>query len=393
MPFKRDIAEHCLKLAKQYPVITVTGPRQSGKTTLVRKLFKHYPYINVEEPDIREIAKRDPRGLLNKYPEHLIIDEVQRAPELLSYIQTIVDEKKLDGMYILTGSHQLELHAALVQSLAGRTAMLELMPLSLSELKQANFSLQTDELLLSGFYPRIYNKSLEPVQAYRDYMKTYIERDVRQMINIKDLITFQRFMKLCAARTACILNMNSLANEVGISNHTIKHWLSILQASFLIILIAPYFENFGKQAIKSPKLYFTDVGLASYLLEIETLKQLERDPLRGNLFETMVVMDLIKTRLNQGRDHHLYYYRDSQQKEIDLIYKRGSELIPIEIKAGQTVNQDYFKGLNYFSSLVGKRCGQPYLIYAGDQEFELQNATILNYHQAATIIEKESETS
>jgi len=389
MSFARNITDHCLKLAKQYPVVTVTGPRQSGKTTLVRMLFPDYSYINLEEPDTRELVKRDPRAILKKYSDHLIIDEVQRVPELLSYIQTIVDEAGREGMYILTGSHQLELHEALAQSLAGRTAILELLPLSISELKAAKFLLSTDELLVGGFFPRIYNKGLEPVQAYRDYVKTYIERDVRRMINLKDLTTFQRFMKLCAARTGGILNMNSLAGDVGVSHHTIKHWLSILQASYLITLVPPYFENFGKQVIKSPKLYFTDVGLVSYLLEIETLKQIERDPLRGNLFETMVVMDLMKARLNQGRDPHLYYYRDSQRKEVDLIYKRGSELIPIEIKSGQTINPDFFKGLDYFRNLVGKRCGQPYLIYAGDQEFDLENVSIVQYQHAHRIVDVE----
>lgn len=386
MTFHRDIADHCLHLSKQYPIVTVTGPRQSGKTTLVKTLFKDYPYINLEAPDIRELAQRDPRALLNKYPDRLIIDEIQHAPELLSYIQTIVDEKNKDGMYILTGSHQVALHEALSQSLAGRTALLELLPLSLSELKQAGFDLPLNQQLLTGYYPRIYSKNLDPTQTYRDYVKTYLERDVRSMIQVKDLLVFQRFMKLCAARTGQMLNINSLANDVGVSNHTIKHWLSILQASFLVMLVTPYFENFGKQVIKSPKLYFTDVGLVCFLLEIETTSQVDRDPLRGHLFETMVAMDLIKTRLNQGRDHHLYYYRDNLKNEVDLIYKAGTELIPIEIKSAQTINQDFFKGLRYFRKLTGNRCGQPYLIYSGEQEFEFTEGHILNYHHASRIV-------
>lgn len=384
--FLREIAAHCIQLSKQYPVVTITGPRQAGKTTLARSLFKNYPYINLEEPDIRELVKRDPRAILNKYPTHLIIDEVQRVPELLSYIQAIVDEVGQEGMYILTGSHQLELHEALAQSLAGRTAILELLPLSLAELKTAGFALSTNELLLSGGYPRIYNKGIKPTQVYRDYIKTYLERDVRRMINLKDLTTFQRFMKLCAARTGCILNLNSLGNEVGVSHHTIKHWISILQASYLITFVPPYFENFGKQIIKSPKLYFTDVGLVCYLLEIETISQIDRDPLRGNLFETMVVTELLKTRLNQGRDPHLYYYRDSQKNEVDIIYKLGSLLIPIEIKSAQTIAKSFFKNLNYFKKLVGSRCGSSYLIYAGDQEFQIEEAKILNYQNTGKII-------
>ena len=387
MRFNRTMAKQCQQLAQQYPVVTLTGPRQSGKTTLVRELFSDYPYLNLEEPDVRELAVRDPRAILNKYPDQLILDEVQRVPELLSYIQAAVDEKGHDGMYILTGSHQLELHEALAQSLAGRTALLELLPLSLSEMKQADISLPLNQQLLSGFYPRVHYKNLDPTQAYSAYVKTYLERDVRRMINLKDLLTFQRFMKLCAARTGCILNMSNLANEVGVSQHTIKHWLSILQASFLVILIPPYFENFGKQAIKSPKLYFTDVGLVCYLLEIETLAQVDRDPLRGNLFETLVVLDLIKARLNQGRDPHLYYYRDSQKKEVDLIYKKGSELIPIEIKSAETISQSFFNNLNYFHELVGARCGQPHLVYSGTEEFSLDAGKVVNYHNAHQIIE------
>lgn len=385
----RAIASSFTKLLKQYPVVTVTGPRQSGKTTLVRALCEGYAYINLEDPDTREIAARDPRAILNKYPDRLIIDEIQRVPQLLSYIQVIVDEAKRDGMYVLTGSHQLELQQAIGQSLAGRTALLQLLPLSLAELSAAGIQKSVNELLLTGFYPRIYQKGLNPTQAYRDYIKTYIERDVRSMINLKDLMTFQRFMKLCAARTGCVLNMNSLANDIGVSSHTIKHWLSILQASYLIELVTPYFENFGKQVVKSPKLYFTDVGLAAYLLEIESLSQVDRDPLRGNLFETLVVIELMKTRLNLARDPHLYYYRDSQKKEVDIIYKHGAELVPIEIKSAQTIHRDFFKTLDYFMRLCKRSCKKGYLIYAGDQEYSVENYDILNYIHVSTIITAE----
>ena len=386
MSFKRDIREQFMTLLGQYPVLTVTGPRQSGKTTLVKTLCRDYAYVNLEEPDIRAIAMRDPRTLLNKYPERLIIDEIQHVPELLSYIQARVDHEEREGMYVLTGSHQLALHEAVAQSLAGRTALLELLPLSLHELESSGIKPSLNEHLLTGFYPRIHDKKLDPTQAYRDYIKTYLERDVRQMIHLKDLMTFQRFMKLCAARVGQMLNMNNLANEVGVSHHTIKSWLSILQASFLIVLMAPYFENFGKQMVKSPKLYFTDVGLASYLLEIETLSQIDRDPLRGHLFENLVVMEFIKTRLNQGRDPHLYYYRDSQKNEVDVIYKRGAELIPIEIKSAQTLHGSYFKGLDYFRRLVGTRCGEAYVVYSGEETFSLREGRVLNYQSASDIV-------
>ncbi|MBS0358808.1 MAG: ATP-binding protein [Proteobacteria bacterium] len=386
MLIKRAISEHFLQLLKQYPVVTVMGPRQAGKTTLVRTLCQDHPYINLENPEIRELAARDPKAIFDKYPGNLIIDEIQHVPSLLSYIQTIVDEKKLEGQFVITGSHQAELHEALAQSLAGRTALLQLLPLSFQELQAAGVHQTVDQWLLSGFYPRIYEKNINPTEMYRNYVKTYLERDVRKMINLKDLLVFQRFMKLCAARTGCVLNMHNLANEVGVSHHTIKHWLSILQASYLIELIPAYFENINKQIIKSPKLYFTDVGLVTYLLDIENISQVSRDPLRGNLFETMVVIDLIKTRLNQGRDPHLYFYRDSQKNEVDVIYKHGNLLIPIEIKSAQTIHKEFYKNLDYFKKLVGDRSGNAYLIYAGTEEIKLQNCELVNYSHADKIV-------
>ncbi len=387
MTYQRDIAERFKKALTQYPVVTLTGPRQSGKTTLARTLCPNYDYINLEEPDIREAAIQDPRAILSKYQKGLIIDEVQHVPSLLSYIQAIVDEKQQDGMYVLTGSHQIALHEALAQSLAGRTALLHLLPLCLHELSQAGIKPSLNELLIKGFYPRVYQKELDPTQAYRDYVKTYLERDVRSMINVKDLLMFQRFLKLSAARTGCVLNMNGLANDVGVSNHTIKHWLSVLQASHLVELIMPYYENFGKQVVKSPKLYFTDVGLVCHLIGIETISQVDRDPLRGNLFETLVVTELMKTRYNIGRDPNLYYYRDSLQKEVDIIYKRGSSLIPVEIKSAQTMNISFTRGLDYFHQLVGERCEQAYVVYAGEQELQLEKATFLNYQHVPVITE------
>lgn len=387
MTFKRDIAPCFLESLKQYPIVTVIGPRQSGKTTLVKTLCEGYDYINLEQPDIREIAETDPRAIFNKYPSHLIIDEIQHVPKLLSYLQVIADEKQQDGMFVLTGSHQYELHQALTQSLAGRTALLQLLPLSLNELGQVGIKATLNEHLLTGGYPRIYQKQLNPTNVYRDYVKTYLERDVRQMIHLKDLLTFQRFIKLLAARTGTTLNMSALGNDIGISHHTIKHWLSILQASYLITFITPYFENFGKQIIKRPKMYFTDVGLACYLLEIESLAQVDRDPLRGQLFETLVAMELIKTRLNQAREPHLYFYRDNNQREVDLIYKQGSQLLPIEIKSGQTFNQSFLKGLEFFKVLVGEeRVTQSYLIYAGEEEYKVKGTQLLNFQNVSRVI-------
>lgn len=383
---KREIIPELKSLAKDYPVVTLIGPRQSGKTTLVREIFPKKPYINLEAPDTRQFAESDPRAFFEQVPEGAILDEIQRVPLLLSYIQTIVDQKpSKKGLFILTGSHQLELHQAITQSLAGRTALLRLLPLTINELHTVDIDLGLDDYLLQGFYPRIYKEQLDPTKAYRNYFQTYIERDVRLLIHIKDLTTFQRFIKLCAGRIGQILNVHSLANDLGVSSHTVKHWLSILEASFVTFQLLPYYENFGKRIIKSPKLYFTDVGLASYLLDIENLTQLRRDPLRGNLVENLVILELMKTRFNQGLDHQLYYYRDSHQNEVDVIFKRAHELIPIEIKAAQTFQTEYLKGLKYFSQLVGERAPDGFLIYAGIQEQPIEKFRVINFKHARNI--------
>lgn len=298
-----------------------------------------------------------------------------------------MDEKKEKGMFIITASHQLELHQAISQSLAGRTAILKLLPLSLSELSKAHFDLSLDDYLLKGAFPRIYHDQLEPTKAYRNYFQTYIERDVRQLIHVKDLMLFQRFMKLCAGRVGQILNVHNLSNDLGISSHTVKNWLSVLEASFLIFQLPPYFENFGKRVIKSPKIFFTDTGLASYLLDIENTTQLNRDPLRGHLIENLIVLELLKYRLNRGFDPQLYYYRDSNQNEVDVIYKTGHLLIPIEIKAAQTFNQNFLRGLKYFKTLVGDRCSKGYVIYTGDHGQNVEDFKIINYQNTSEVFE------
>lgn len=384
--FTRDIAQELSLLAKDYPVVTVTGPRQSGKTTLAKTLFPDKPYFNLEAPDLRLLAEMDPRAFLDRCPEGAILDEIQQVPSLLSYIQVIVDEKKQKGMFILTGSHQMDLHQAISQSLAGRTALLKLLPLSINELRQNNISYTVDDYLLNGFYPRIYQDHLDPTRTYRNYLQTYLERDVRKLINIQDLIVFQRFIKLCAGRVGQMINYSNLSNEVGVSHHTIEKWLSILEASYLIFRLPPYFENFGKRVIKSPKLYFTDVGLLTYLLDIENITQLSRDPLRGQIFENLVILEFMKTRLNRGLEPQLYYYRDNQQHEVDVIFKTGNLLIPIEIKSAQTFQSEFTNNLNYFQKLVGERCPQTYLMYAGEQEQKIKNTYLCNYQSAATIL-------
>lgn len=382
----RSMEPELLQAASQYPVVTVTGPRQAGKTTMVRDVFPHKKYINLEEPDIRAFAETDPRGLLNSMPEGGIIDEVQRAPELLSYIQTRVDEKKIPGEFIITGSHQLALHEAISQSLAGRTEILNLLPLSIPELASVKIDLTVDEYLLNGFLPRIYADSLNPTKAYRGYLQTYIERDVRQILQVKDLRLFQNFIKLCAGRIGSILNKESLGNDLGLSATTITQWLSVLEASFIIVQISPYYENFGKRMIKSPKLYFTDVGLAAYLLGIENLEQMRRDPLRGFLIENLVIIEMMKARLNKGLDPQLYFYRDNHQHEVDIVYKQSSELIPVEIKASETFNPVFLKNIKYYEDIANASVKKGYLVYTGEHEQTVGNVRVINYKKSSTIV-------
>jgi len=300
----RDLAPVLLRAAGEYPVVTVTGPRQSGKTTLVRGLFPDHGYCNLEHPEVRSLAESDPKSFFELNPGRLIIDEVQRVPELLSWIQVRVDEAGSKGHYILTGSHQLSLHEAIAQSLAGRTALLRLLPFSFAELRAAGHLPGKGEALLRGFMPRVFDDDLEPSFAYRNYFQTYVERDVRQLIQLKDVTQFERFMRLLAGRVGQPVNYQSLGNDVGVSRTTITDWLSILEASFITFTLAPYYQNFGKRLIKTPKLYFYDSGLAAHLLGIENARQLETHPLRGALFETFVVAEVLKQYRHRGRRPH-----------------------------------------------------------------------------------------
>lgn len=384
--FKRTAESQIIKLAAQYPVITITGPRQSGKTTLAQRCFKNKPYINLESPQTRLAFENDPISFIKQHEDGAIFDEIQHCPELLSYIQIEVDKTQKPGHFILTGSHQFSLHQALSQSLAGRTAILKLLPLSLEEIT-SSVQLSVDEYLFTGFYPRIYQSALEPSTMYDNYIATYIERDVRALAELKDLSNFQRFLKLCASRVATVLNMSSLSVELGISTHTIKHWLSILEASYLITLLPPYFENFGKRVIKSPKLYFNDVGLACHLLDINAVSQVARDPLRGQLFENMVVMEIFKTCYNRGKPASLYYYRDNTQREVNLIYKTGNELVPVEIKSGQSYQAEFKKQLDFLQKISKNRVKKKFVIYAGDP-LRQEDTQILNFKNCYTVIEE-----
>lgn len=364
---KRTIEPIFKTLATQYPVVTITGPRQSGKTTLCRHAFPKKKYVNMESLDTRQFATDDPRGFLAGYPDGAILDEIQRTPHLLSYIQPIVDERQIPGMFILTGSQQFEVLNSINQSLAGRTALLKLLPLSISELKDNYPTMSIDRLLLTGFYPRIYDRNLDPTQAMGDYFETYVERDIRQLITIKDLSLFEKFVKLCAGRIGQILNLQGLANDVGISHTTARTWLTLLEASYIIFILRPWFRNFSKRLVKSPKLYFYDVGLASYLLGLENELHVSRDPLRGNLFENLAVMEALKFRFNQGKRNNLHFYRDSKGNEVDLLIEVGPDIFPVEIKMGATVVPDYFRGIRGFTKVVPELPWGSGLIYGGDE--------------------------
>jgi len=349
----RNIAALLVKLANQYPVLTLIGPRQSGKTTLVKALFPGKPYVTLEDPDLRSFASDDPRGFLTQYSGGAIFDEIQRAPELSSYLQGLVDADPTPGQFILTGSQQFELMNQVTQSLAGRTAILRLLPLTLAEAQRFRKSPKHPDLaatLLKGFYPRIHDKNLDPSQALADYFATYVERDLRQLAAVHDLQRFERFVRLCAGRSGQLLNLVSLGNDAGVSQPTARAWIDLLQTSFIVYLLPPWHTNTGKRLVKSPKLYFYDVGLACWLLGLRTANQVARDPLWGSLFENFIIMEAMKDRLNAGETAEMYFYRDSEGNEVDLLLPTGGKLQAIEIKAGATVNPDYFKGLKTFAA-------------------------------------------
>lgn len=368
------------QLAKKMPAIAVIGPRQSGKTTLVRKVFPNKPYISLEDIDVREFAETDPRGFLAQYQGGAIFDEIQRVPNLLSYLQTIIDEQKINGQFILTGSHNYLLQQHVSQTLAGRVAMLTLLPLSIEELGQATAKAQTlDQYLFKGCYPRIYDQKLNPTKWYQDYIQTYIERDVRLIKNISDLHTFQKFIKLCAGRIGQILNLSSLANDCGITHNTAKAWLSVLESSYLVFFLQPHHKNFSKRLIKMPKLYFYDTGLACALLNINSQSQLKTHYLYGSLFESFVITELMKERFNTGLQSNCYFWRDRLGHEIDCVLELRGQLIPVEIKSSRTINTDYFKGIYYWTSLAGISPDKGYVIYGGMQSQQRQQGNVLSW--------------
>ena len=374
----RELSSVLEEAYRYFSVITVTGPRQSGKTTLIRNLFPHLPYYSLESLDIRSFAENDPIAFLNQNEEGMILDEVHNAPDLLSYIQGIVDEHP-DKRYILSGSSQFAMLKRVTQSLAGRTAVFELMPLSYSETKDLTADVPLDKLLFNGFYPAIYSGRNVPEFLYPAYMKTYLYRDVRDLLQIKDMMQFHIFIKLCAGRIGSLFKASELANEIGVSPNTITSWLSVLQASYIVTLLPPYFENTSKRLTKMPKLYFLDTGLACYLLGIESPEQLSRDKMRGALFENFVVTEALKQRYNQGKESNLYFYRDSNQNEIDLLLKRNTRLYGIEIKSSMTYHKDFEKALKRIDEWVKAPVDGKAVVYAGNFENTAGEIKLLNY--------------
>lgn len=374
----RELSSVLEEAYRYFSVITVTGPRQSGKTTLIRNMFPHLPYYSLESLDIRSFAENDPIAFLNQNEEGMILDEVHNAPDLLSYIQGIVDEHP-DKRYILSGSSQFAMLKRVTQSLAGRTAVFELMPLSYSETKDLTADVPLDKLLFNGFYPAIYSGRNVPEFLYPAYMKTYLDRDVRDLLQIKDMMQFHIFIKLCAGRIGSLFKASELANEIGVSPNTITSWLSVLQASYIATLLPPYFENTSKRLTKMPKLYFLDTGLACYLLGIESPEQLSRDKMRGALFENFVVTEALKQRYNQGKESNLYFYRDSNQNEIDLLLKRNTRLYGIEIKSSMTYHKDFEKALKRIDEWVKAPVDGKAVVYAGNFENTAGEIKLLNY--------------
>ncbi len=365
---QRRLHDKLIQTAKKSPIVADIGPRQSGKTTLVQNAFPRKPYVSLEDLDIRESASSDPRGFLSRYPQGAILDEIQRVPSLFSYLQTLVDAKKRSGLFILTGSQHFLLLQNLSQTLAGRTRLLTLLPFSLEELHRTAFwKTPLEKLLMRGMYPRLYGQKLNPIEWYPDYIRMYIERDVRLIKNIGDLSTFQRFLKLCAGRTASLLNLSSLAQDCGITHNTARSWLGILEASFLVFLLQPHHQNFRKRLIKAPKLYFYDTGLACALMGIEAEEQLYTHPMRGNLFETLVISELMKRRFNRGLPSNLYFWRDKTGHEIDCLVQHGADIVPVEIQSGKTVTQDSFRNLRFWTQLAGRNDKPSFLIYGGEQ--------------------------
>lgn len=379
----RNLLSRIKAFLDKFPIVTVTGVRQSGKSTLLYNSFPDFRYVSLEDPDIRMFANEDPRGFLNTYASPCIIDEVQRVPDLFSYLQTKVDKSGKMGEYILSGSHNFLLMQSISQSLAGRSAILTLEPLSINELKSADLlSEDLNELMVNGFYPAIYDRHIEPIEYYPSYAATYIERDVRLIRNIPNTGSFLRFLKLLAARSGQVVNKTELSGASGVSVPTVNEWLSVLMQSYIIFELPPYYQNYSKRLIKSSKIYFSDTGLLCFLLGIENAEQLKEHPMRGSIFETMVVSEYRKRRLEKGLAPDAYFWRDSNQIEVDLLTEEAGILKAYEIKSGSTMDRKYFQGLNKFSQISGIDIKDMSCIYSGRQSFTGTKGSFLRYDEA-----------
>ena len=388
---KRELSQELKQVSIQYPVITITGPRQTGKTFLAKHFFKDFPYFNLEDLEQRDFALNDPKGFLAQMKNGGIIDEFQHAPNLSSYIQVIVDEnREKKAQFILTGSQQFSLMKEVSQSLAGRTAVISLLPCSMRELKQSSTSSEVKDyknrlrdknfFLFQGFYPAVYKDKIPATKFYSNYIQTYLERDLNQITQIQDLSLFRKFLRACASRVGQVLNKESLASDLGIDGTTIKRWIDTLEASYILFKLEPYNANINKRLIKSPKIFFYDVGLASFLLGIENEQQISTHPLKGNLFENLVVIEHLKNRYNQGKSNNLNFYRD-QTKEVDLILREANNFSAVEIKYAETIKTNLWESLDYLKKLFPEQCKERTLIYGGNTKQERTDLRILPFYE------------
>lgn len=390
MLIPRLLTPHVLDAATEYSVIAIVGPRQSGKTTLAQSCFPSHRYVSLEDYDIREVARADPRQFLSDYPtaSGIILDEIQHAPHLLSYMQTIVDREKKKGFFIITGSQNFLVDEAITQTLAGRMVVLTLLPLSIEELKAAQLLPDKIETLVyKGSYPRAHAEKISIERLYSNYLRLYVERDVRQIKSVSDLSTFQKFMRLCAGRIGQELNLTSLGNDCGITQATVKAWISLLEASYVLFLLYPYYKNFGKRIIKAPKLYFVDTGIACALLQIPSAATITEHYLRGGLVESLLISDLLKQQYNKEQQPNLYFWRDQSQHEIDCIIDTPQYPVPVEIKSGKTIHKEFFKELEYWKKITEIQTPQ-YLIYGGSKDQPWPYAQVLSWQSAGNLIER-----